>query len=300
MTYYIMLAISALLLALNFSVTKIYQKKRGTSLRAGLIFTALTGLCAVVIYLVVVGFQVEFTPFSFAMAAVAALTVQFYTLLSFRVLQKGSMARYTLFLMTGGMIVPYIWGVLFLGEELSLLRTVGLIVMTFSVVLANYTKEKLDWKLLLMYLAIFLLNGFASVSVKVHQVETVLPVIGSDQFVLWNNIVRFGVSALILLVLMLVKRPAPAQPDTDASAPTSRKTVLLIALLVAGSSVLNAVIGFLQVYSALYVPATALYPFVTGGTIIFTSLAGFLFKEKLSKRMWLSIALCFFSTLTFL
>ena len=48
-------------------------------------------------------------------------------------------------------------------------------------------------------------------------------------------------------------------------------------------------------------PATVLYPIITGGSIVMTSLAGVVvFKEKLSVRQWVSVVLCLMGTCLFL
>lgn len=57
----------------------------------------------------------------------------------------------------------------------------------------------------------------------------------------------------------------------------------------------------LQLIGAESLPASVLYPFITGGSIILTSFAGVaVFKEKLTIRQWLAVAVCFVGTLLFL
>ena len=61
------------------------------------------------------------------MAALEETLVISYTVLGFRILKmSGSMAMYTLSLMTSGMILPYVWGIAFLNEPFTCLRTAGL------------------------------------------------------------------------------------------------------------------------------------------------------------------------------
>ena len=43
------------------------------------------------------------------------------------------MSLYTLFLMSGGMTVPYVWGVAFLNEDLTLFGILGLLLITGDV-----------------------------------------------------------------------------------------------------------------------------------------------------------------------
>ncbi len=57
----------------------------------------------------------------------------------------------------------------------------------------------------------------------------------------------------------------------------------------------------LQLIGAESLPASVLYPFITGGSIILTSFAGVaFFKEKLTIRQWMAVTACFVGTLLFL
>lgn len=57
----------------------------------------------------------------------------------------------------------------------------------------------------------------------------------------------------------------------------------------------------LQLIGAESLPASVLYPFITGGSIILTSFAGVAFlKEKLTIRQWMAVTACFVGTLLFL
>ncbi len=166
--YYILLTIATILLAGNFVITKLYQKKKGTSPKAGLLFNALSGLFMAIIFLCISAFEIKFTPFSLAMSVLSSVLMMSYTLIGFKLLKGGTMADYMLFLMTGGMIVPYIYGILFLNEDFTIIRTLALLVIVAGVVIANYSEEKISLKRLLMCISVFLLNGFVSIAYKVH------------------------------------------------------------------------------------------------------------------------------------
>ena len=57
----------------------------------------------------------------------------------------------------------------------------------------------------------------------------------------------------------------------------------------------------LQLIGAEFLPASVLYPFITGGSIILASFAGVAFlKEKLTIRQWMAVTACFVGTLLFL
>ena len=57
----------------------------------------------------------------------------------------------------------------------------------------------------------------------------------------------------------------------------------------------------LQLISAVNLPAGVLFPFSTGGSIVFTAaIATLFFKEKLSKKIIFSTLLCLIGTIMFI
>ena len=68
-----------------------------------------------------------------------------------------------------------------------------------------------------------------------------------------------------------------------------------------GAAAIGGISYLLQLIGARTLPATALYPMVTGGAIIFSAIAGrVFFKEKLSRQQLWGIGLSFIGTLLFL
>ena len=80
------------------------------------------------------------------------------------------MTVYTLFLMLGGMCVPYVWGAVFLHEQLTAFRIIGLVVIAAALILMNLS-ERPPKKQILMCVAVFFLNGLCSVISKEHQIS---------------------------------------------------------------------------------------------------------------------------------
>lgn len=285
---YILLTIAVILTATNFSISKIYQKCEGTTNERALYFNAIVGLFTAMVVFLINGCTVDFTPFSFVMAAIYNTLIMTYTIVGFKIMESGSMALYMIFLMSGGMLVPYIWGLLFLDETFSWLRLVGVVIIILGVALPNMTKEKVDKKQLLYCIAVFLLNGFTSVTSKVHQVEHTLPIVDTNSFVIIGSIFKF-LFASVLWMIFRKKNP-----------PQKKRNHLMILIMLA-SAIVSSFGSMLHIGAATNVPATVLYPFTTGGIVMFTSLAGVVFfKDKLNKKLVASIALCFIGTLLFL
>ena len=125
MQYYILAFAATLLLATDFSLNKLYQRRAGSSAAAGFAFNALCGIFTAIVFWAINGFKFEFTPFSLVMATAMATSVLLYSLAGLKMLSGGRLAVYTLFLMTGGMSLPYIFGLIFWNEPFSVLRTIG-------------------------------------------------------------------------------------------------------------------------------------------------------------------------------
>ena len=288
MYYYILICLSALFCSMDFSVNKLFQKANGASLKTSLAFNSLLGLFTVIIMFIVNGFKLEITLFSVIMSGLFTLFVMLYNIIGFKLLKVGSMAKYTLYLMIGGMVVPYIFGLFFLDEPFTIARLIAIILVTLGVIFSNIQKDKNKTKfwVLFLYVAVFLINGCTSVISKVHQINISFKTVEILDFVILGGLFRFIVAGIMFL---LTKK--------EDTAEIQKKSVGLIFI----SAVLYSISFLCQLISAAKLPATVLFPFMTGGTIVFSAICGKLFfKENFTKNSIIGIVLCFIGTLLFL
>ena len=284
---YLFVMLSAVLLAAEFSLNKKYQVLEGVSAESALRFNALSGFLSALILWIVSGFQIEWSLFSFGLALIMAVCCILYSMIGFRILKLGGLALYSTFLMSGGMLMPYFFGILFLHEELTSLRILGIIAVLVAVILSNFSKQKANREQWLLCIAVFVLNGFVSIISKYHQISSDYKAISSSDFVIYTSIGKCLFSTLA--VLLSKERPVSA---------VKCKTSFPV---IAGAAVVGAASYLLQLIGAKSLPATVLYPIVTGGSIIFSSIAGRLFfRELISHRQLFSIVLCLIGTLLFL
>ncbi len=285
---YALLTASVVLLALDFAVAKFYQQKFGATPAQGLKFNALLGLFSAAVFFAFSGFKLEFSAFSALMAAGTAILAAAYTIIGFRIMSGEKMAMYTVFLMTGGMTVPYIWGLVFLGEPFSWLRTAGLVVIAAAVVIINADRSKADAKQIIMCVCVFFLNGFVSVLSKEHQISP--QSVSSASFVVLTGLAKAIICAAVLPFFK------------DKSAPKEKCSRSYLApVLILASAVISGSSFLLQLISAKNLPATVMYPIVTGGSIVFSAIAGrIFFKENASRRLVAGIIMCLAGTCLFL
>ena len=288
MNNYILVILATILLAVDFAISKKFQSVEVTDLGPGLKYNALNGLFTAIVFWALAGFKIEFSWFSLILAFSMALCCAAYSLIGFRVLRIGNMAVYSLFLMSGGMLLPYFYGILFLEESLTFARICGVLIILLAIIISNKSKEKFPVVFYVLCAAVFLLNGSVSVISKCHQINTVFQPVSSISFIMYSGIGRFIFSLGALLFVNKGGKPAKF---------SGKKTLLFIA----ASALIGGLSYMLQLIGAKELPATVLYPLVTGGSIIFSALAEkVFFKGKLTKYQIISVILCFLGTCFFL
>ena len=295
MNDYILLLLADLLLSINFAFNKIYQWRAGASLSAGFTFSAICGGFTALAFLIYNGFNFAFTFFSAMMAVLLSLLGTSYLLIGFRIIRRKGVSLYTLFLMTGGMTIPYLFGIFFLDEPFSLMRLVGLGIIIFGVCFSGFGKEKLDKTTLLLCAAVFLLNGAVSVVSKLHSISVLS--VAPEEFVVLSGIVSCIVNAILRFSIKF-DSPKNENPSTSASRCNTLFTFVLIPAL---SALAGGASSVLQLTGAQTIDASLLYPFITGGSIVLTTVTGwFLFKEKISKNILIGVGCTLLGTLLFL
>ena len=308
MQYYIMILIAVVLLAVQFASNRAYSIRQGSSAKASLTFTTLVGFtCAVVMFLIAVisgeGFVI--TPYSLGMGAIVAALCCSYTFIGFKIMALGSLSVYTMFLMLGGMMLPYLYGVFMLDEAVSIWRIIGFILLALSLVFPVVAREKAGKSsviFIVLCLAVFCLNGCVSITSKVHQINEVYAKSGSASFSFITNSINAVMSAVGLAILNAREKKQQTQKDGSAAAAEKQKTsVGVIALIVLINAVAGGVSYVLQLVSAAHVAASALYPMITGGSVVLSALAGLVcFKEKPDRISLIGLILSFAATFLFL
>ncbi|MBE6761580.1 MAG: hypothetical protein E7551_04770 [Ruminococcaceae bacterium] len=289
---YLLVTAATLLLAFDFSLSKKYQSLEGSDPLAGLKFNLFIGLFTAIIFFVISGFKLQFSPFSVILAFALSLFGMLYSVIGFRILKNGNVALYSIFLMSGGMLMPYLFGIAFWDETPTILRIIGVIIILIAVMLFDFKRSSATKTQILLCIAVFLLNGFVSIISKYHQINTTYEMVDSAVFVMYSGMAKCILSSILLLF--------NKGNHTEIKHKFCFKKSLAFYITVF-SALISGVSYLLQLIGAKNLPATVLYPLVTGGNIIFSSIAGkVFFKEKLNRLQLISIALCFIGTLLFL
>lgn len=280
MIYYLMICTATVLFGMQFFFNQSYTRKEGDSLGKALIFSLLTSLVIGIVMLIMKRGQVEYTWFSLVMASLTAVCCVLFLIFSAVALNRVDLSVFSLYSMMGGMLLPFLAGVLFFDEAFTLKKLICILVIALAVWLSMDLKNT-SGKVSGCCLGAFAMNGLVGVIAKWHQ-SAALPIVSSEGFMLLRSIVMVVICGVVLLWF--------------------RKS----AKLQSGKAVAGAVVGYglmeglgnlLLLIALTQVNASVQYPMVTGGTILVCAVVDMIRGIKMSRRTGVSCALAFLATL---
>ena len=291
---YLLLFLAVICFTGQFAFTKLFEGALKQDRVTALIMLVVTNAIGFLLFFCVSGCQIRFTPVAVLLAlAMGIIMIPYYTL-GIRVLSLGSLAVYSMFMMLGGMLVPFFYGVLFLREPLTWGKGLGTVLLSLSIILQSITpgdrrQEKAPHRRLFLGLCIviFLINGMTGVIAKAHQISAA-PIPESDFTAL-----SCGITGLLSLGMLAVEK---GEKREHIGAALGKKPLWIMIGL--GGSAYGG--SFLHLSAAETVPASVQFPLVSGGVIVLSALvSAFFFREKVSRWEWFCVCGAFLSTCLF-
>lgn len=330
---YLLVFLSAICLAVQFCTNKGYQAKCGSSMKTSFKFLALKGIYASVAFFILAFIiykrPLKVTPISLILAAIVSLFICLCWSLGFVIYKYGPMSLYSTYMMIGGMLLPFLFGVFALGDGISIFRMIGIILLVISLILpiigkngSNESDRRSRALFILLCAVVFIGNGCVSIFSSIHSgdaafswfdlhvLSDILPNMSREkvepvEFTVLMYICNTVFSSIGWLILSLRERHERRSDADTCTLPAriSAKERGQLALLVIGCATSSAVSYIIMriVDGIPNVNISANYPIQTGGTVLLTALAGFMvFREKPSKTATAGLVLTFLSTLLFL
>ena len=274
MISYTIVGIAVVMFGFTFLFNSQYEKLSGNSIRAILTFTAGSYSVGFLILLIINKFRIEFTLFSVLVAIFTAVNLLLYNFCSIKALGKINLSLYSVFAMLGGMTLPFVAGIVFFDEELTLGKTICFVTIAVSLFL---TVEKGKNKGGLKYYAgVFVFNGMSGVISKFYSVAN------------FNKASEAGYSVQIALCAVVMCLVLLAFNKDE-----KLKLNIKSAGCIAGNGILGNIANFLLLLGLQKLPASAQYPFVTGGVMIVSTVICFFTPNKPKKREIAAVALSF-------
>ena len=280
MIYYGMLASASAMFGTQFLFKQVFRKNyKSNSMEA----TAVSGFGGAIFGLISMlfanGFSLEYSHFSMFVALLQTVNGFLFTYCSMKALGKINLSLYSIFSMLGGMALPFATGILFFDETLTPGTCICFILITLSFLLtlkkgdSNVSEKK-------YYVGVFLFNGMSGVISKFYYAADYERISAAGYSILVALL-----SIVVYLVMLLFLKP-----DLSKLNPKAVGGIL-------GSGVLNKMANWLMLLALAHVPASAEYPFITGGTMIVSTILSYFTKDKPTKRELLSILIAFIGVL---
>ncbi len=278
--YYALILLSVVMFGASFAMNDAYRKMRGSGFKISFECSLIAAVPNFIILLALNGFRLECTPFSLAIAILAALNGLAFGFCSFKALGKINLSLYSLFSMLGGMALPFLQGIIFYDEDLTVAKAVCFLFIVAALLLTLERGEKKNGTI--YYIGVFVLNGMSGVLTKIFT-ATDLPKTSATGYSLLTNIATLIIAVCVLLVLCKQQTP--------------KHTPLSVGVA-AAKGVISRLANLILIISLVHVDASVQYPMVTGGTMIVSTLIAFFDKNrKPSKKELISVALAFLGTL---
>lgn len=276
--YYFIVSLATLLFSLQFMFNNGFQKENGSSVFQAFNLSLYTSIFGLIILLVLNRFTLKITLFSSIVAIVYSVATLLLNYATIKAFHYANLSVYSVFSMIGGMILPFLYGVL-TGEEFKLIRLACCVLITLSI-LMTITDKSQSKKAVKYYIAVFFLNGSVAVISSFHQsFESICT--DSSSFLMLTKIII----AVICILLMLCQK--------ERQFKISKKSMFYCF----GIAGLNSIANLLLLIALLHLPTSVQYPLVTGGTIVFSTLIDKLRKVKVTKTEFIAAGIALASSI---
>lgn len=278
---YALIMLSTVMFGVTFVFNDLYCRERGSNVIVSLQYTFLSCVASLLLFVSMNGFRFECTPFLFVMSLLSALVGFGFSYFSFKSLGIINLSLYSLFSMLGGMMLPFLQGIIFFGEPVTVANLICFVLIVFALLITVDFSEKKKGGTV-YYIGVFVLNGMSGVLAKILNSAPFDK--GSNPAVSYSVLSGF-ISLLVsgTLLLFLLDKRKEKLPRISV-----RSTVLCCA-----GGMINRVANYILVIALLAVPASVQYPMVTGGVMIVSTIACFVMKNKPSRREIISVGVAF-------
>jgi drug/metabolite transporter (DMT)-like permease len=260
------------------------KSRSGVSGRA--IYSAITAIVAATVLLLWGGFgsASSFTVwFGILFGAVTAIQ----TIANVSAINCGPMT-YTAIFTSFSVLISALSGMFLFGEDrLEMIQIIGIVLMLTSIVLSANGKDdgkKVNLKWFVLAFIAFLLTGAIGIMQKIHQTSEAKGEISAFL------VIAFITSALISIAFALIKRakvaPAPNQTPED-----KRHGIYLLAVMIVAGVCVAANNKF-NLFLSGALPTAIFFPVYNVGILLLTTLSAIvIFKERLSLKQWIGVAI---------
>ena len=195
LSYYMVFIVSLVLANINSAyLYKKYQLIAGTGLGSNILYMVINGMISAAVPLAVLGFsgqKLDITLYSVIFATATVIVAALGTIFMFKAYEKGQIATVNICTTVGGIVLQCAWGVIFLKESFSAKDLIAIVIMLAAVFLIMDTNgERMDKKLIWLYVLIVLTSCATNMLSKQHQVEADFATVDTLSYSVWIGVIR--------------------------------------------------------------------------------------------------------------
>ena len=251
---YLILILAAFLFAVQFLFNQQYRRLKGEGLDATMTFSLYTSAISFVILFALGGFQLHITWFSLLIAVLYATVCLLSSYAGLKAFGTANLSVYSIFMMLGGMLLPFAYGILFANEALSFAKVLSILLICTAVG-CSFEKGAGGKNAYRFYAAIFVLNGLVGVLSKIH---LSVPALAVDSYSFMATI-QLALLVMCLLYCLITRQRIPKQSGK-------------LYLCLSGYAVCNGIGNLFCQIALTSLPASVQYPIITGGVMVFSTL----------------------------
>lgn len=278
--YYGLIILTVIMFGVGFGITDGYRKKRGSSLLASMHYSLISSIAGLIIFFLINGFKFEFTLFTFILALISSIKGFGFTYCAFKSLNMTNLSMFSLYSMLGGMLLPFLQGLIFYGEKFTIAKITCLLFITASLLMT--VKKGKKAKGYIFYVGVFILNGLSGVLSKIFASAPAEIKTSPAGYSQWGCILSIVIALIFTLLPQNIKKIKDLYKGIWYGA---------------SYGAINRTANWILVLALAHVDASAQYPMVTGGVIIVSTIISIIKKNIPSKKEIIAVILAFLGML---
>jgi len=293
---YIILLTACTFFSVQFIFNKVCSKNTTSDMSGGLIINIFQSGWIALTFFIANGFRISYTADSVKFAVLYSLLMILCNCCMAPALKYGKISVLSLFTLAGCLVIPSVFGIVFLNEEVKITDVIAIIIILISFTVnsaedifvkkpeANNEKPKaFFWVLCIIT---FFGNGLVSVVSKLHVISG--NAVPTYDFLVCASTLRFLISSSIIVAIGIAgkdRRSATASAGIFGFFGISgKKSVLPLILGGLGYGLANGIGNIFSMRSQKTMNASLQFPLLSATVVVLTALMGFaVYKEKPSK-----------------
>ena len=307
---YLYLAIACVLFSVQFLFTKGFSRRASSAPHVGIWNGCVISLLMLCYLLPMNGFRFEFSRSALLYASILALCAVCMSLINVVAMRLGNMVVVTNYVLIGGMLLPFVYGVAVLNERCSALKLVAIALLIGSMLPTMISRDSLQsdatqpaasrGRRILFHglgLVQFFANGMTSIVSKAHSISP--DAVSSQGFTLLGGCIQATLSLIVLLLFAAASRSSAGKGaihrifvDVTKEKPVRALGVLTLAGFSLGYALCNGLANVSSNECARTMDASIQYPAITAVIIVLTAIIGRVcFGERITRSTALSLLL---------